>query len=52
METHPRPHEALSDGPNAWPLAQMEVLLQQLQTIDRTVKEMGFMLDQVKEPVA
>jgi len=24
METHPRPEEALSDGPNAWPLARME----------------------------
>ncbi len=24
METHPRPDEALSDGPNAWPLPRME----------------------------
>ena len=23
METHPRPQQALSDGPNAWPLARM-----------------------------
>ena len=26
METHPRPEQALSDGPNAWPLARMEPL--------------------------
>ena len=27
METHPDPAKALSDGPNAWPLARMESLL-------------------------
>ena len=27
METHPHPEQALSDGPNAWPLARMEPLL-------------------------
>ena len=27
METHPRPQEALSDGPNAWPLDRMASLL-------------------------
>src|SRR6185369_4068735 len=27
METHPDPDKALSDGPNAWPLARMEPLL-------------------------
>lgn len=27
METHPDPDRALSDGPNAWPLDQMEPLL-------------------------
>ena len=31
METHPRPEEALSDGPNAWPLARMEPLLTTLR---------------------
>ena len=30
METHPRPDEALSDGPNAWPLSRMESLLRAL----------------------
>ncbi len=38
METHPNPAEALSDGPNAWPLGQMESLLQVLQNLDRAVK--------------
>jgi 2-dehydro-3-deoxyphosphooctonate aldolase (KDO 8-P synthase) len=38
METHPRPEEALSDGPNAWPLARMEPLLATLAGLDRTVK--------------
>ncbi len=38
METHPNPAEALSDGPNAWPLAHMEALLATLQALDRAVK--------------
>jgi 2-dehydro-3-deoxyphosphooctonate aldolase (KDO 8-P synthase) len=38
LETHPRPAEALSDGPNAWPLPQMEPLLARLCEIDRAVK--------------
>src|SRR6201997_3245770 len=38
METHPRPEEALSDGPNAWPLARMEPLLTTLTALDRAVK--------------
>jgi 2-dehydro-3-deoxyphosphooctonate aldolase (KDO 8-P synthase) len=42
METHPNPAEALSDGPNAWPLDRMESLLTTLKTIDETVKEAGF----------
>jgi 2-dehydro-3-deoxyphosphooctonate aldolase (KDO 8-P synthase) len=42
METHPRPAEALSDGPNAWPLERMESLLTTLVAIDRTVKENAF----------
>jgi 2-dehydro-3-deoxyphosphooctonate aldolase (KDO 8-P synthase) len=39
METHPRPEAALSDGPNAWPLSQMERLLLRLVEIDRAVKK-------------
>ena len=38
METHPDPAQALSDGPNAWPLARMEPLLATLQALDRAVK--------------
>ncbi len=42
METHPDPAKALSDGPNAWPLARMEELLETLVQLDRTVKKKGF----------
>ena len=38
METHPDPDNALSDGPNAWPLDQMEPLLGRLQRIDQASK--------------
>jgi 2-dehydro-3-deoxyphosphooctonate aldolase (KDO 8-P synthase) len=38
METHPDPDKALSDGPNAWPLARMESLLTTLVELDRIVK--------------
>lgn len=39
METHPRPDEALSDGPNMWPLDRMEELLSVLVQLDRVVKQ-------------
>ena len=42
METHPRPEQALSDGPNSWPLARMEALLTTLIALDRTSKTAGF----------
>jgi len=42
METHPRPEEALSDGPNAWPLGRMEPLLATLTELDRAVKKVPF----------
>jgi 2-dehydro-3-deoxyphosphooctonate aldolase (KDO 8-P synthase) len=38
METHPRPEQALSDGPNAWPLARMRSLLSTLQELDAVAK--------------
>ncbi len=38
METHPRPESALSDGPNAWPLARMRSLLATLTELDAAVK--------------
>ena len=43
METHPDPDKALSDGPNAWPLAQMKDLLESLVSIDAGVKQRGFL---------
>lgn len=42
METHPDPSKALSDGPNAWPMGEIESLLETLVQIDRTVKAQGF----------
>ena len=42
METHPNPDRALSDGPNAWPLARMRALLETLKALDATVKGAGF----------
>jgi len=41
METHPNPAEAKSDGPNAWPLDQLEELLKTLLALDALVKERG-----------
>lgn len=40
METHPNPDQALSDGPNSWPLDQMKALLQTLKSIDTCVKSL------------
>jgi len=42
METHPDPAKALSDGPNAWPLARMRELLATLKEIDMLVKRRPF----------
>ena len=38
METHPNPEQAMSDGPNSWPMAKIEALLQMLKAIDSAVK--------------
>jgi 2-dehydro-3-deoxyphosphooctonate aldolase (KDO 8-P synthase) len=43
METHPNPEEALSDGPNAMPLAHMASLLETLVSIDTNVKQRGYL---------
>ena len=43
METHPDPAQALSDGPNAWPLPKMKALLEQLVGLDRVVKQAGML---------
>ena len=42
METHPDPANALSDGPNAWPLDLLERLLETLKMLDETVKARPF----------
>jgi len=42
METHPEPDKALSDGPNAWPLGQLEPLLETLIRLDAVVKSGDF----------
>ena len=42
METHPNPDQALSDGPNAWPLPRMRELLETLKALDAVVKARGF----------
>lgn len=46
METHPDPEKALSDGPNSWPLHQMQALLETLVAIDHSVKQQDFIEDQ------
>jgi 2-dehydro-3-deoxyphosphooctonate aldolase (KDO 8-P synthase) len=38
METHPDPTQALSDGPNSWPLAEMPALLETLAALDGVAK--------------
>ena len=38
METHPNPDEALSDGPNAWPMGRIESLLGTLKQLDAIAK--------------
>lgn len=39
METHPNPDQALSDGPNAWPLGRIEALLATLKELDAVSKQ-------------
>jgi len=38
METHPRPDEALSDGPNSVPLSEMQDVLRQLRKVWEVVR--------------
>ena len=38
IETHPRPEQAWSDGPNSWPLDRVDRLLSLLVGLDRLVK--------------
>ncbi len=50
METHPDPAQALSDGPNAWPLGRMEALLAVLVELDRAVKRAPYVESQLEGP--
>ena len=52
METHPRPEQALSDGPNAWPLDLMQPLLETLVALDKLVKSSGYIEDRVRNAEA
>ncbi|MCD8503517.1 MAG: 3-deoxy-8-phosphooctulonate synthase [Burkholderiaceae bacterium] len=45
MESHPDPAKALSDGPNAVPLAKMEQLLATLVKLDSVTKSSGYLED-------
>ena len=47
METHPRPDEALSDGPNSWPLELMKPLLEELREIDSVIKSHVYIEQQI-----
>jgi 2-dehydro-3-deoxyphosphooctonate aldolase (KDO 8-P synthase) len=49
METHPRPPEAWSDGPNAVPLKHMKALLETLVALDGVTKRNGFLEDRFNE---
>lgn len=42
METHPDPANAPCDGPNAWPLPELESLLATLIELDKVVKKQAF----------
>jgi 2-dehydro-3-deoxyphosphooctonate aldolase (KDO 8-P synthase) len=45
METHPKPAEAWSDGPNAVPLGRMKALLETLVQLDSVTKKNPFLED-------
>jgi len=49
METHPRPPDAWSDGPNAVPLKHMKSLLETLVALDGVTKRNGFLEDRFNE---
>ncbi len=38
IETHPNPNIAKSDGPNSYPMYELELLLQELMAIDKVIK--------------
>jgi 2-dehydro-3-deoxyphosphooctonate aldolase (KDO 8-P synthase) len=48
METHPKPADAWSDGPNAVPLHQMKALLETLVELDSVTKKNPFLENDFK----
>ena len=44
VECHPDPEQALSDGPNSWPLKKMESLARTVLSIDNVIKQKSFQL--------
>ncbi len=48
METHPKPDEALCDGPNSLPLKHIGGLLETLVALDKTVKKSGLLEAQLE----
>lgn len=48
METHPNPDQALSDGPNMWPLGNLKPLLETMKALDDVVKQHGFIEDSLR----
>jgi 2-dehydro-3-deoxyphosphooctonate aldolase (KDO 8-P synthase) len=47
METHPNPSQAMSDGPNAFPLGHLKELLETLLVLDAAVKKQGLIEENV-----
>lgn len=47
MEIHPDPDNALCDGPNSWPLARAEELLETLKALDDVIKARGFVEEKI-----
>ncbi len=47
METHPNPAQALSDGPNAFPLGHLKELLGTLRVLDEAVKKQGLIEEKI-----
>jgi 2-dehydro-3-deoxyphosphooctonate aldolase (KDO 8-P synthase) len=47
METHPNPSQALSDGPNAFPLGHLKTLLRTMKVLDAAVKQQGLIEEQI-----
>jgi len=48
METHPKPDEALCDGPNSMPLNKVKELLTSLKAVDDAVKARSFLEDELE----